>query len=108
MELLSYLYTKPIVKYNTENQNGTSNYDLWYQHVSCLKIEEVQPEKQRMQELIASKLILAEATMQWGKMADTLTFQRLHFPQKVGVLMNSKTEGGHQSFYSTGKTKVKK
>ncbi|HRD06622.1 MAG: S41 family peptidase [Saprospiraceae bacterium] len=110
MELLSYLYTKPIVKYNTEIRMTPQNYDLWYQQYEKSSFEKLEgtARKQRMQELDSIKAHFGRGYNAVGKMADTLTFNGIKpFPQKVGVLMNSKTEGAAELFIALARQSEK-
>jgi hypothetical protein len=110
MELLSFLYTKPIVKYNTEMRMTPQNYDLWYQQYEKASFEKLEgpARKQRTQELDTMKAHFGRGYNAMGKTADTLMYSGIKpFPQKVGVLMNGKTQGGAEFFIALARQSEK-
>jgi hypothetical protein len=101
MQLIDYIYSKPIIKYNGEMRMTHQNIDLWfstfvksvYDQLDDKTKKELDGEIDKMRSKVGTMYNSSE------KIADTLQLEKtLENPQKVAILINENTVSSGELF----------
>lgn len=100
-QLLEYIYTQPLVFYNTEMRMTKSNYDIWYTSYISNYYESLDSAGKAKLDLRLDKMKANYGKMynEDGALTDTVTMEKVKpFPQKIALLMNEKTVSSGELF----------
>lgn len=100
-QLLEYIYTQPLVFYNTEMRMSESNYDIWYNSFISNYYESLDSAGKAELDIRLDKM-----KANYGKMfnedsaqTDTLAMDKVRpFPQKIALLINENTVSSGELF----------
>lgn len=101
LQLLEYIYTKPIIFYNTEMRMTKSNYDIWYKTYISNYYESLDSVGKSKQDVRFNKMKANYNTMYNydDKLTDTLKMTNvMPYPKKIGLLINKNTVSSGELF----------
>jgi hypothetical protein len=101
LQLLEYIYTKPIVFYNGEMRMTENNFDLWYKTYLSNYYENLDSIGRNKQDIRFNKMKASYGKMyiEDGKPTDTLKMENTKpFPHKIALLINKNTLSSGELF----------
>lgn len=101
MQLIQYLYTKPIIEYNREMRMTTSNLDMWFKTFVKSAYDQLDEKTKKEWDAEINEMKSKIGTMYngKGKATDTLNLnKKLEYPKKVALLINNNTISSGELF----------
>ncbi|MDP3392662.1 S41 family peptidase [Sediminibacterium sp.] len=101
LQLLEYIYTRPIVMYNTEMRMTKSNYDIWYKTFISNYYQSLDSVDKLKMDVRLNKMKANYDKMYNGdeKLTDTLLINNANlFPKKIALLINEQTVSSGELF----------
>ncbi|MGF1925575.1 MAG: S41 family peptidase, partial [Bacteroidia bacterium] len=101
MQLMKYIYTKPVIDYNSEMRMSESNYNMWYNNYVKATYERSDANTKKQFEEIFSKMKANFGKMynRSGKLTDTVTLDyKLEIPRKIGLIISKNTVSSGELF----------
>ncbi len=101
LQLIDYIYSKPIEMYNTEMRLTKSNYDIWYKSYISNYYESLDSINKSKLDVRLNKMKANFNTLfnDDGKKTENLTLEKTKtFPSKIALLMNENTVSSGELF----------
>lgn len=100
LQLLDYIYTKPILNYNSEMRMTQSNFEKWYQFIEVYYENADAKTKKALDERMSKmKAHYGKLYNESGTQTDTLKLDKVKInPKKIALLINENTVSSGELF----------
>jgi C-terminal processing protease CtpA/Prc len=101
MQLIKYIYTQPIIRYNAEMRMSESNYTMWYNNFAKEAYENADSISKKEFETVFANMKSNYGKMynRSGKPTDTIVYaNRTNNPKKIGLIINHNTVSSGELF----------